>query len=64
MKGFKSYRLNRWTRRQTDRWTHRQTDGGTDRQTDGRTDMTENITYPYTRVVIICIISKQSMFVM
>ena len=32
----------------TDRQKHRHTD----RQTDGRTDMTENITYPHSRVII------------
>ena len=31
---------------------NRQTDRQTDRQIDRQTDMTENITYPYTQVVI------------
>ena len=35
----------------SDGQTDWQTDGRTDRQTDGQTDMTENITYPHTRVV-------------
>ena len=37
-----------WTDRNTDRQTHRQTH----RHTDRETDMTENITYPHTRVVM------------
>ena len=35
-----------------DRQKDRQTDRYTDRHTDRQTDMTENITYPHTRVVI------------
>ena len=35
----------------TDGQTHRRTDTQTGRQTDTQTDMTENITYPHTRVV-------------
>ena len=34
-------------------WTDRHTDRHTDTQTDRQTDVTENITYPRTRVVII-----------
>ena len=34
------------------RQTHTQTDTQTDTHTDRQTDMTENITYPHTRVVI------------
>ena len=40
-----------WTDRHTDTQTHRHTDGQMDRQTHGQTDMTENITYPHSRVV-------------
>ena len=40
------------TDRHTDRQTDTQTHRHTDRQTDRQTDMTENITYPHTRVVI------------
>ena len=36
-----------WTDIHTESWT----EGWTDRQTNGQTDMTENITYPHTRVV-------------
>ena len=35
----------------TDRNTDRQTDTDRNRQTDRQTDMTENITYPHTRMV-------------
>ena len=37
----------------TDGWTDRQTHRQTDTQTDTQTDMTENITYPHMRVVMI-----------
>ena len=47
--GFKSYSL---TGIYTERWMDRQTDRQTDGQTDRHTHMTENITYPHTRVVI------------
>ena len=46
MKGFKSYSLNRWTQ------TDRQTDRHAHTHTHTHTHMTENITYPHTRVVI------------
>ena len=35
------------------------TDRNTDTQTDTQTDMTENITYPHTRVVMIADINSQ-----
>ena len=39
---------------QTDRYTDRQTDT----QTDRRTDSSENITYPHTRMVIVCQVKR------
>ena len=52
LRGSKVYSLNRQKHRQTHRQTDRQTHTQTDTQTDRHTDMTENITYPHTRVVI------------